>query len=72
MRSARHGWWKGLLAAGTLALLLFTGGVQHGTTAIEDTYEKLKVFTEILSLVQSNYVDEVNSKAKEYLLAREA
>jgi len=66
MRSARHGWWKGLLAAGTLALLLFTGGVQHGTTAIEDTYEKLKVFTEILSLVQSNYVDEVNSKELMY------
>jgi len=43
-------------------LLVFTGGVQHGTTAIEDTYEKLKTLTEILSLIQSNYVDDVNSK----------
>lgn len=66
MRSTRHAWWKSLLAAGTLALLLFTGGVQHGTTAIEDTYEKLKVFTEILSLIQSNYVDDVNSKELMY------
>jgi len=63
MFAVRHsGWWKGVVFAGTLVLLVFTGGVQHGTTAIEDTYEKLKVFTEILSLVQSNYVDEVNSR----------
>jgi len=62
MHGVRHGWRKGALAIGTLVLLLLLGGVRHGTTAIEDTYEKLKVFTEILSLVQSNYVDEVNSK----------
>jgi len=31
-------------------------------SAIEDTYDKLKVFTEILSLIQSNYVDEVKSR----------
>ena len=54
----RHsGWWKAILVGATLVLLVVTGGVQHGTTAIEDTYDKLKVFTEILSLVQSNYVD---------------
>jgi carboxyl-terminal processing protease len=59
----RHsGWWKAVVFAGTLTLLVFTGGVQHGVTAVEDTYEKLKVFTEILSLVQSNYVEEVNSR----------
>jgi len=59
----RHsGWWKGVLFGATLVLLVVTGGVQHGTTAIEDTYEKLKVFTEILSLIQSNYVDEVKSR----------
>jgi carboxyl-terminal processing protease len=56
------GWWKTLVVGGTLALLVFTGGVRHAITAIEDTYEKLKVFTEILSLVQANYVDDVNSK----------
>jgi carboxyl-terminal processing protease len=67
MLPVRHGGWsKGVIFAGTLLLLVFTGGVQHGTTAIEDTYEKLKVFTEILSLVQSNYVDEVKSKELVY------
>lgn len=55
-------WSKGLIVVGTLLLLTLTGGVQHGVTAIEDTYEKLKVFTEILSLIQANYVDDVNSK----------
>jgi carboxyl-terminal processing protease len=62
----RSGWWKGVIFTGTLVLLVLTGGVQHGTTAIEDTYEKLKIFTEVLSLVQSNYVDEVNSKELVY------
>ncbi|HWT83337.1 MAG TPA: S41 family peptidase, partial [Candidatus Methylomirabilis sp.] len=58
----RSGWWKGMVIAGTLMLLLFTGGVQRGVTAVEDTYDKLKVFTEILSLIQTNYVEEVNSR----------
>jgi carboxyl-terminal processing protease len=58
----RHTWLKGLLIAIALGALTLTGGVQHGTTAIEDTYERLKVFTEILSLVQSHYVEEINSK----------
>ena len=63
MRRAPHsGWLKGSIIAGSLILLLFTGGVQRGTTAVEDTYDKLKVFTEVLSLIQSNYVDDVNSK----------
>ena len=63
MAPIRHsGWWKAVLVGATLVLLVVTGGVQHGTTAIEDTYDKLKVFTEILSLVQSNYVDEVKSR----------
>jgi carboxyl-terminal processing protease len=62
----KDGWWKGFIVAATLVLLILTGGVQHGTTAIEDTYEKLKVFTEILSLIQANYVDDVNSKELMY------
>ena len=55
-------WLKGLVIGIALGALTLTGGVQHGTTAIEDTYERLKVFTEILSLIQSHYVDEINSK----------
>jgi len=58
----QHRWLKGLLFAVVLVALTLLGGVQHGTTAIEDTYERLKIFTEILSLVQSHYVEEVNSK----------
>ena len=45
-----------------LGLLVLTSGVHHGVTAQEETYEKLKVFTEVLSIVQTNYVDDVNSK----------
>jgi carboxyl-terminal processing protease len=63
MNAWRHGGIvKGVVVAATLLLLTFTGGVQRGTSAVEDTYGNLKVFTEILSLVQSNYVDETNSK----------
>src|SRR5512137_2763253 len=62
LRERKTRWAKGFIVVGTLALLIFTGGVQHAITAIEDTYEKLKVFTEILSLVQANYVDDVNSQ----------
>ncbi len=53
---------KPLLFCLALGLLLLTSGVHHGVTAQEETYEKLKVFTEVLSIVQSNYVDEVQSK----------
>jgi len=53
---------KPLLFCLALGLLLFSSGVHHGVTAQEETYEKLKVFTEVLSIVQSNYVDDVNSK----------
>lgn len=62
----QHGWWKSLVVGLTLGLLVLTGGVRHGTTAIEETYEKLKVFTEILSLVQSHYVEDTNSKELMY------
>lgn len=52
-----------LALAGLILLLLIAGGgARHGVIAIEDTYERIKVFTEVLSLVQSNYVDEVNPK----------
>ncbi len=53
---------KPLLFVLALGLLVLTSGVHHGVTAQEETYEKLKVFTEVLSIVQSNYVDDVNSK----------
>jgi len=52
-----------LALAGLILLLLIAGGgARHGVIAIEDTYERIRVFTEVLSLVQSNYVEEVNPK----------
>ena len=41
----------------TLVLLIIGGG-NHEVTAVEDNYERLKVFTEVLSLIQANYVEE--------------
>jgi len=57
----RHGW-KSMVAAFTLALLIISGGGHHEVTAVEDSYERLKVFTEVLSLIQANYVDETKSR----------
>jgi carboxyl-terminal processing protease len=58
----RAGWTKLVLVIGLLALLIVTGGVHHRVVATEDTYDKLKVFTEILTLVRNNYVESVESK----------
>ncbi len=54
--------WKSMLAAFTLVLLIVSGGGRHEVTAVEDSYEGLKVFTEVLSLVQSNYVEETKPR----------
>ena len=48
---------KCLVVALTLVLLIIGGG-NHEVTAVEDNYERLKVFTEVLSLIQANYVEE--------------
>lgn len=46
----------------TLALLVIGGGGHHEVTAVEDSYERLKVFAEVLSLIQANYVDETKPR----------
>lgn len=55
-------WMKFPLMVLLLFLLIVPGGVYHGVTAGDDTYERLKVFTEVLSLIQSNYVENVDPK----------
>ena len=60
-RSARHPM-KAALVLVLLLLLVASSGTRHGVTAVEDTYERLKVFTEVLSLIQSNYVDETTPR----------
>jgi carboxyl-terminal processing protease len=57
LRSTRRSMQAGL-ALVLLVLLVGSSGTRHGVTAVEDTYERLKVFTEVLSLIQANYVDE--------------
>ncbi|MGH7411763.1 MAG: S41 family peptidase [Candidatus Methylomirabilis sp.] len=54
--------WKSLIAAFTLVLLIISGGGRHEVTAVEDGYERLKVFTEVLSLIQANYVEETKTR----------
>ncbi|MDD5559798.1 S41 family peptidase [Candidatus Methylomirabilis sp.] len=64
MRSGGHfrNGWKRLVVALGLALLVISGGGTHEVTAVEDSYEQLKVFTEVLSLVQANYVEETKPR----------
>jgi len=54
--------WKAMVAGFTMALLIISGGGRHEVTAVEDSYERLKVFTEVLSLIQANYVDETKPR----------
>src|SRR5574341_2565288 len=54
--------WKAMVAGFTMALLIISGGGRHEVTAVEDSYERLKVFTEVLSLIQANYVDETQPR----------
>jgi len=56
------GWWRIPLGLLLFLLLVTGGGVRHGITAVDDTYERLKVFTEVLSLIEANYVEEVKPK----------
>ncbi len=53
---------KSLIAALTLVLLIISGGGRHEVTAVEDSYEHLKVFTEVISLIQANYVEETKAR----------
>jgi len=54
--------WKGLFAGVTFLLLIISGAGHHEVTAVEESYERLKVFTEVLSLIQANYVEETKPK----------
>ena len=47
---------------GILLALFLLGRYSKTTWGSADTYENLKVFTEVISLIERNYVEEVNSK----------
>ncbi len=53
---------KGVVIILTMTLLVIGGGGHHEVTAVEDSYERLKVFAEVLSLVQANYVEETKPR----------
>jgi carboxyl-terminal processing protease len=51
---------RGLLVFVVVALIMFTGAVMAKRLPFQsDSYEDLKIFTEVLSYVEANYVDEV-------------
>lgn len=47
---------------GLIITLMIVNGLHKNASAKDKTYESLKVFTEIISLVQSDYVKEVNNE----------
>lgn len=67
MRAER---WRGTartaLVALAFILVIIASGARHGVVATDEAYEKLKVFTEVLTLIQANYVEEVNSRELVY------
>ncbi|MEW6272653.1 MAG: S41 family peptidase [Thermodesulfobacteriota bacterium] len=52
------------LAFGVCMAVLFSGGraVERVSAVPQETYDELETFTNILSIVQKNYVDQVNTK----------
>ncbi|MFQ5881787.1 MAG: S41 family peptidase [Candidatus Methylomirabilales bacterium] len=45
-----------------LTLVIVTSGVHHRVVATDAPYDKLKVFTEVLTLVRNNYVESTESQ----------
>ncbi|MGH9870633.1 MAG: S41 family peptidase [Candidatus Polarisedimenticolia bacterium] len=57
--------WKGVAMAGTAGVLaiFLAGAVMTRNLALDTTYSSLRLFNEVLSLIQKSYVDEVNSSS---------
>ena len=51
-----------LLIAVSVTSLTISKGSQSAQSAVNETYEDLKIFTEVLSVVEKNYVEEVKGK----------
>ncbi len=51
-----------LLILALLTVVIVISGVHHRVVAREEAYDTLKVFTEVITLVQSNYVESIESK----------
>ena len=64
MISRRRAAWVGAVGVAVLLAVLFSGGggVRKVGAVPKDSYEGLENFTNILTLIQKNYVDEVETK----------
>ncbi|MGH7370687.1 MAG: S41 family peptidase, partial [Candidatus Methylomirabilales bacterium] len=51
-----------VLVLALLTVVIVTSGVHHRVVATDDTYDTLKVFSEVLTLVRQNYVESTNSR----------
>lgn len=51
-----------ILILGLLAVVIVISGVHQRVVATEEAYDTLKVFTEVLTLVQTNYVEPTQSQ----------
>ena len=51
-----------VLVLALLTVVIVTSGVHHRVVATDDTYDTLKVFSEVLTLVRHNYVESTNSR----------
>ena len=52
----------GVFAAAVAIWLCFDAGSLHGAGRTQDIYDSLKTFSDVLNLVQTNFVDEVDTK----------
>src|SRR2546422_5692363 len=64
MIGKRRKTWVGAIGLAVLLAVLFSGGrgVQKVDAVPKESYEGLETFTNILSIIQKNYVDEVQTK----------
>src|SRR6266436_2971199 len=64
MIGKRRKTWVGAIGLAVLLAVLFSGGrgVQKVDAVPKESYEGLETFTNILSIIQKNYVDEVSTK----------
>src|SRR5216117_4310616 len=64
MTGKRRKAWVGAIALAVLLAVLFSGGrgVEKVAAVPKESYEGLETFTNILSIIQKNYVDDVQTK----------
>src|SRR3989442_3946779 len=64
MIGKRRKTWVGAIGLAVLLAVLFSGGrgVEKVDAVPKESYEGLETFTNILSIIQKNYVDEVQTK----------